>query len=91
MKSKEILFRLLYYALLDVRYDAHESKNSKIFAISNAMHNLPLKLLNANDEADFQSILADYELSIHDNKGLSNMLKQVKEKVDGNYYEGLAS
>jgi hypothetical protein len=51
--------------------------------MTNALHNLPLKLLNAQTEAAFDAILAQMSASFeHDSyKGMLHLLNQVKEKV----------
>jgi hemerythrin len=83
IKSKEILFKLLYYSLLEMRFEAVELKHNKLFTMTNALHNLPLKLLNAQTEAAFDTILAEMSASFeHDSyKGMLHLLNQVKEKV----------
>jgi hypothetical protein len=81
MKSKETLCRILYYALLEIRNDAYEDRNKKTFAISHALHNLPLKILNANSEEDFDKILTEFEANFSGNEGLNILLKQFRKKM----------
>jgi len=54
-KNKVYLYNLLSSALLQIREDAHESKNKKVFWISSLLHNLPKQLLN--EDADYEAIL----------------------------------
>jgi len=53
-KNKEYLFKLLYSALIQIREDAHEAKNKKVFWISDLLHNLPLRLLK--DDVDYDEL-----------------------------------
>lgn len=80
MKPKEVLYRSLYYALMEIRFEAAEAQNKSIFALSNFLHNLPLKLLKAKTEEDYAKILQDMELDVEKNKGLKAFLTQIKEK-----------
>jgi hypothetical protein len=44
MTKREIIYRLLYLALIEIRTEAYDIKNSKIFHLSDLLHNIPLKL-----------------------------------------------
>jgi hypothetical protein len=80
MKPKEVLHRSLYYALMEIRFEAYEAQNKSVFAISNLLHNVPLKLLKAQTEEDYAKILQELELDVEKNKGLKAFLMQIKEK-----------
>lgn len=82
MKSKEVLFKTLYWALTDIRYEAKESKQSKIFAVSHFLNNLPLELAKANNQADYDKLLAELEESIKDNNGMQKFLSEVKGNIE---------
>jgi hypothetical protein len=41
---KVLLYRLLYDALIEMRYEAHEGRTDKLFCLANLFHNLPLQL-----------------------------------------------
>jgi hypothetical protein len=47
-KNKDYLYKLLSSALIQIREDAHEQKNKKVFWISNLLHNLPSELSMEN-------------------------------------------
>lgn len=57
MIEQKILYRLIYESLLQVRAEANEIKNKKIYWITNLIHNLPLQLENAKTEQDYEQIL----------------------------------
>jgi hypothetical protein len=80
MKPKEILYRSLYYALMEIRFEAYEAQNKSVFALSNLLNNIPLKLLKADTEEDYAKILQELELDVENNKGLKAFLTQIKEK-----------
>jgi len=44
MEIREQLFRLMYVAFIEMRADAYEKNNSKIFHIADIFHTLPLQL-----------------------------------------------
>ncbi len=54
--EKEFLYKLLYYALLEIREESSEIKNKRIFWISNLIHNLPLKLKDLETEEEFKKL-----------------------------------
>jgi hypothetical protein len=85
MKSKEILCRLLYYALLEIRNDALESRDKKTFAIAHYLHTIPLQIINAESEEDFEKILAEFEGNFKKNEGLNGLLKQFKKEMKKNF------
>lgn len=54
-KNKIYLYQLLYSALIQIREDAYQKKNKKVFWISNLLHNLPSQLMQ--NDADYKKIL----------------------------------
>lgn len=46
MESKELIFRIMYLALIEIREEAYETKNKKIFHLSDIFHNVPLQINN---------------------------------------------
>jgi hypothetical protein len=42
--SKSHLYRLLYLALIDLRYEGHSAENRLVFLLADLFHNLPLQL-----------------------------------------------
>ena len=82
MKSKETLYRILFWALVEVRHEATEVKNHKIFAITHTFHNLPLYLLKATTEEDYEKLLAEVEEMTKDNEGLTGIVNHVKKTIE---------
>ncbi|MBO0936482.1 hypothetical protein J2I47_08000 [Fibrella sp. HMF5335] len=78
MKAQDTLYKLLHWALVEIRYEATEVKSNKIFSISNALHNLPLQLLTLEQETDYETLLSELEEQIKNNEGLSGLLAHVR-------------
>jgi hypothetical protein len=78
MKAEDILYRILHWALVEIRYEATQAKNHKIFAISDLLHNLPLHLLRAQKEDDYKALLTNLEEITKDNEGLTELIDHVK-------------
>ena len=57
MTSKEIIHRLLFNALWQMREDAHEAKLAKTFHLADLFHNTPLTLVRAENESDYDELL----------------------------------
>ena len=53
MDSKEIIYRLLYLAMLELRVEEHTIQNNKMFHLADLFHNVPLQLerVSRGDEA----------------------------------------
>lgn len=49
MTTKETIHKLLYYALIEIRVEAYEAKQSKIFHLADLFHNVPLSLATTDD------------------------------------------
>ncbi len=81
MESKYFLYNLLYFCLVDIRAEAYNVQSNKITWTSGLVHNLPLKLLRAKSEEDFEMILDDLEKAIkHDN--MEEWLSFVKTSIE---------
>ena len=59
IRNKELIYKLIYQVLIEIREEAHSKENKKVFYLSDLVHNIPLRLLKVNDEADFDKILSD--------------------------------
>lgn len=58
MTPREIIHRLLYLALIEIRMAAHESEPKKIFHLADLFHNIPLQLeITAQKEGSYEEIL----------------------------------
>ncbi len=79
MKSKKVLAKILYWALTEIRTEAKEIKNIKMFVMANTLCNLPLKLAKAETAIDYDAILAELESDCKDNAGMQHFIRQVKE------------
>jgi hypothetical protein len=44
MDSRELVSRLLYLALIEIRAEAHALQNPKVFHLADLFHNVPLQL-----------------------------------------------
>ena len=56
--SRELISRLLYHALVDIRMDAYANHNSKVFHLADLFHNIPLQMERvAKGEGDYDEIL----------------------------------
>lgn len=78
MKAKNTLYRILQWALVEIRYEATEVKNNKIFAIAHTFHNLPLRLLKVSTEEEYEALLHEVEEMTKDNAGLTSLINHVK-------------
>ena len=47
----------MYQVLVEIREESYLLENKKIHHLSNLMHNVPLMLLHAENQADFDAIL----------------------------------
>ena len=58
-ETRELISRLLYHALVDIRMDAHSNQNSRVFHLADLFHNIPLQLERvAKGEGDYDEILS---------------------------------
>jgi hypothetical protein len=49
MTTKEIIYKLLYQALIEIREEAYTAKLTKTFHLADLFHNVPLSLEKADD------------------------------------------
>ena len=80
-KHKVYLYSLLSSALIQIREDAHENRNKKVFWISNLLHNLPKQLLDEN--VNYEEILNELKSkAAHDqiDRWLENELDSTSEQ-----------
>jgi hypothetical protein len=79
MDEREKLHRLLYRALLEVRIEAHDVQNSKIFHLADLFHNIPLQLESAaRGEGSYGGILSALENRAQE-KGCAEWLRAAGE------------
>jgi hypothetical protein len=84
MNQRELCHRLLYLALIELRAEAHEIKNSKVFHIADLFHNIPLQLEKAaKGELQYEELLVWLENRAIQNgceEWLNNLIKNEKTK-----------
>ncbi len=61
MNYREFLYHLLYEAFILLREEGHETKNKKVFWISNLLHNLPFELKNIEKPEEFEKVFSMLE------------------------------
>lgn len=57
--SEQALYKILYYALIGIREEAYDIKNARIYRLSDFVHNLPLRISNANSISDYDDLLKE--------------------------------
>lgn len=58
MDAKEMVFKLLYLALLEIREEAYETKNGKIFPLADLFDGVPLQLRQATEgQVSFEEVM----------------------------------
>ena len=90
INSRKILHKLLYNTLTDIRFQSHEKDDKTIFILTNWLHNLPLKLLNASKhpiQPSYDYILQEIFNDAQNNKGLRNLLLNNFEELKVCQYE----
>ena len=90
INSREILHKLLYNTLTDIRFQSHGKDDKTIFILTNWLHNLPLKLLNASKhpiQPSYDIILQEIFEDTDKNKGLQNLLLNNFEELKTCRYE----
>ena len=81
MDNSDVIYDVLYYALIELRDRGRESGDKVVFHLADLLHNLPLELAQvAHGNRTFADVLASLE-SKADEKGcrawLDNIYKQV--------------
>jgi hypothetical protein len=74
MEDKELIMKLLYQALIEIREEAHSKGDKKIFLLSDLLHNIPLKLTRAVESEDYRVIL-DYIKVRAESRDMDSWLK----------------
>lgn len=80
MNEKELLYKLLYQVMIEIREESYVIKNTKIHALSNLVHNVPLMLLKAEGENDFSEIVKKLQEK-GQNLGIQNWLKKAMDNL----------
>jgi len=57
MDSKTLINKLLYSILVEIRTEAYEAKNAKIFHLADISHNIPLQLNNVDKADNYDDIM----------------------------------
>ena len=83
MKAEDILYQILHWALVEIRSEASQAKNSKILAIAHTLHNYPIYLLNAEKEDDYNALLAKLEEATKDDAAWTSLINQAKKRAKG--------
>ena len=76
MTSKEIIYRLIYYALIEIRMDARSMQGKKIFHLADLLHNIPLALEKASVAVSYDGILNQIKEDAKD-KGMERWVENV--------------
>jgi hypothetical protein len=59
MSTREVLHRLLYLALIEIRTEAYDHQNKKIFHLADLFHTIPLQLEGAAEgKGSYDEVLA---------------------------------
>lgn len=77
MDARELLYRLMYQALVEMREEGHTIQNKKVFYLADLVHTLPLQLeQKSQDDDSYDDILRMVQVRAED-KGLQQWLDQV--------------
>lgn len=60
-RAKELVYKVLYQVLIEIREEAYIKQNEKIHLLSDMIHNIPLVLMNAETEEDYTKIMRQIE------------------------------
>jgi hypothetical protein len=79
--EKEILYKILSIALLEIREEAYNTKNTKIFALADLLHNLPARISTMSfTDADYKMRLDELKKRA-DDMGIGGWLDNVLAQV----------
>lgn len=78
MQANEQVLRLLYQALIEIRAEAHESKDAKIFHLADLLHTVPLQLDAGEDAEGFVKALRRRAQQ----KGIERWVTQSLERIE---------
>ncbi|HEY9046202.1 MAG TPA: hypothetical protein VIN08_09915 [Ohtaekwangia sp.] len=60
-KARVLVYKILYQVLIEIREEAYIKENKKIHLLSDMIHNIPLVLMNAENEEDYSKIMKQIE------------------------------
>ncbi len=83
MNSKTVIHALIYYALIEIRMEAHHIQNNKIFHLADLLHNVPLALDRASDEAAAYDEILDQIRGKAKDKGIEKWVEYVINLQEG--------
>jgi hypothetical protein len=79
MTSRELLHRLLYLALVEMRTEAYEVRNKKVFHLADLLHTLPLQLERvAGGEGSYDEVLK----SLHSRAGDKSLERWLENAIE---------
>ena len=87
MEAKNVLYRILHWAFIEIRYEASQVneasqlKNNNIRALAHTLHNYPIYLLNAKNEEDYEALLAKLEEITKGDAAWTSLIKQAKKNI----------
>jgi len=79
---RQLLYKLLYYSLIEIRSSTEEeSPSKKIYAISSLVHNLPMVLMREGNSptANYKAAYSDI-LARADTLGIGGWLRSVSKQ-----------
>ncbi|MEM8532027.1 MAG: hypothetical protein AAGF95_14375 [Chloroflexota bacterium] len=81
MDTRELLYRILFRGLVEIRAEAYTIQNKQIFFIADLLHQLPLDLASElSEDASFDDVLKSLQERSHE-KGSDQWLTQVITEV----------
>lgn len=81
MKAEETRYRILHWAFVEIRYQATQSQNDKIFALAHSLHNFPLYLLDVKTDDDDLAPFAKRETTPKDDDAWTSLSNHIKESL----------
>jgi hypothetical protein len=78
--KKELLYKLLYQIMIEIREEAYLKENKKIHCLSDLVHNIPLILLKTENENDYDTILKKINDKA-ESLGIQNWLKNALNQL----------
>jgi hypothetical protein len=85
-KEREYLYKLMYSAFVQMREEAYERKDKKVYRICDLLHNVPLKLLKTDNKEGYKEMyqeLINYVKSYGMEPWLNYEIEQIKGDVSG--------
>lgn len=78
--KKELLYKLLYQIMIEIREEAYLKENKKIYGLSDLVHNIPLILLKVENENDYDAIFKKINDKA-ESLGIQNWLKNALNQL----------